>query len=75
MLQFVIEGFILDVSKNNKMDTKLLFQFNKIISFYKKQRAKKKKDPKMEALFDNLTAQMSVLGENDESSDTDEEKV
>jgi len=74
----LIEGFIFDVSKNNKMDTKLLFQFNKIIAFYKKQRAKKKKDPKMDALFDNLTNKMSMLsgecddGSDDVSSDTDD---
>lgn len=55
----IIENFILDVSKENKMDPKIMMQFRTIISFYKKQSANKKQDPKVQKLFDTLSEKMS----------------
>jgi len=76
----LIENFIIDVSQGQNMNIGLMRQFRIIINFYQKQSKGKIKDPKIQALFNNLNSKMDMLEKNtpnvkvdSDSSDTDEE--
>lgn len=82
----IIENFILDVSKGQNMNLKLMRQFRTIINFYKNQSAGKIKDPKVQKMFDSLNERLDTLetkakqsktvvdDKNDsDSSDTDQD--
>ena len=79
----IIENFIVDVSKGQNMDIKLLRQFRTILGFYQKQSGGKVKDPNVKKLFETLNSRMDMMEKkvtkppqsdtkvDDDSSDTE----
>lgn len=57
----LIVNFIEDVSKTDKMDIKLVYQFRKIVQYYKKATHGKIKDPAIKKKFDLLSSRFSML--------------
>ena len=57
----IFQNFILDVSKGPAINTRLLFQFRKIINFYRQQSSSRPKDPKLEAIFEKVNQVMSAM--------------
>jgi hypothetical protein len=81
----LIVNFIEDVSKTDKMDIKLVYQFRKIVQYYKKSTQGKISDPAIKKKFDLLSSRFSMLDSqvsgmtesepaaNSDSSDTEPE--
>jgi hypothetical protein len=57
----LIVNFIEDVSKTDKMDIKLVYQFRQIVQYYKKATQGKIKDPEIKKKFDLLSNRFSML--------------
>jgi hypothetical protein len=57
----LIVNFIEDVSKSDKMDIKLVYQFRQIVSYYKKATQGKIKDPAIKEKFELLSKRFSML--------------
>lgn len=70
----IMENFIVDISKDSNMDAKLLFQFRKIINYYKKQRNNNpNKNPQIDKLFSSLNEKMESFGLNNVKEEKDED--
>lgn len=79
----LIVNFIQDVSETKNMDLKLVYQFKKIVTFYKKQTQGKIKDPEIKKKFEMLSNRFNILeqqvtelsgGMPHQDSDDEEEK-
>ena len=60
----ILEGFIMDVSKNSEIDTQTTYQFRKIISHYRKMSSGKITDPRINKLFKTLNHNLDLLDKN-----------
>ena len=55
----MIESFLIDVSKNKKLDATIMHEFRQIINFYKEQnKGKKHANPKMQKLMQSLSERL-----------------
>jgi hypothetical protein len=68
----IIENFIVDVSKDQKMNISLMREFRTLINFYTKQTAGKIKDPRYKGLMDQLHEKMSLFEKSAGSADKKE---
>ena len=58
----ILESFVIDVSRSVDSDAQTMFQFQKIIKYYKNATQGKIKDPKIKKMFDILNANFSMMG-------------
>lgn len=57
----LVTNFVYDVAKQDGVDSKVTFQFRKIMSFYQKHTQGKIKDPRVKKVFELLSSNMSIL--------------
>lgn len=57
----IMESFIVDVSKNQKMDPTLMKEFKTIINFYQKQSQGKIKDPRYAKMLSSINSKIDMF--------------
>lgn len=63
----IMQNFIIDVSKSTQADAKTAFQFQQIISYYRKIASDQIKNPKVKMLFDKVNDSLKIIGRGTEN--------